>query len=210
MSVFDPVCDHMADGMGLCRLHLPVAAILREEPLQFVQVPVKLSLDHDGLHVVDEDGIAPPLRDGALRRVVRVVDVEIGHGVDGDIGKAAGGEARSLAGEEFEVAVRAHVDHRVGAELPGEPLIGGDVLVGRRHGGVVEDLADLAVASGAGAAPLRLNADHRVPEPQARDQNSAVIDHGSRDAVLLLAGGIAPGPGHPRRVGSGSSSNHSR
>ena len=190
------VRDQVGDRVRPAGLGPLIAVVLFQEPFQLLQVAVQFAFHHDGLQVIDENRVAPALGDGALRRIIRVVDVEVRHSVDADVGKAPRGHPGGFARQEFKIAVRPHVDQGVGAECFREPLIRGDVLVGRRRVRVVEDPAGPAVAPGARAAALRLDADDGVAAVDAGHHDLPVMDHGGRDAVLFLPGRIPPDPAH--------------
>ena len=80
--------DHVLDGMGACRLGVTVALIFVDQSGNLIEVAVQLTLDHHRLHMVDQNRLAPSLRDGALRRIVCVIDVEVRHAVDADVRQA--------------------------------------------------------------------------------------------------------------------------
>ena len=69
----------------------------------------------------------------------------------------------------------AEVDHRVGAELPLQPAVGGQVVVRRRKIGVVVD-RDRVLAE----AARRLDQDHHVAGLQRGRDDLAVGDPGCR------------------------------
>ena len=96
--------------------------------------------------MIDQDRVAPPFGNRPLRRVVGVVDVEVGDCPDGDIGVTGIREGDRLAGEELEVPVRADMDDRIRTKHLLDVAVSREVLVGRRDIRVMEDLADLAVA----------------------------------------------------------------
>ncbi|KAF5052396.1 hypothetical protein DSECCO2_409240 [anaerobic digester metagenome] len=96
--------------------------------------------------MIDQDRVAPPFGNRPLRRVVGVVDVEVGDGPDGDIGVTGVREGDRLSREELEVSVRADMDDRIRTKHLLDVAVSREVLVGRRDIRVMEDLADLAVA----------------------------------------------------------------
>ena len=126
-------------------------------------------------------------------------------GPDGDIRVAGVGEGDRFSRQKLEVPVGSDVDDDVCPEDLFEVVVGGEVLVGRRNLWVVEDLADLAVASRACATPLRLDADNDVAVIYARDHDFSVEDHGGGNAVLLLSRRLSPGIADlmPRLEGQG-------
>ena len=195
--------DQVGDGVRLARLHLLVALPIFQQPVEGVQIAVQLPGHHHRLQVVDQRGGDAPLGRRPLGGVVGVVDIQMGHPVDPDVREATGGQPRGLPGQEFQVAVGPHVDHQVRSELARQPFVGRHILVRRGHVGVVEDLADLTVAAGAGAAPLGLDADHRVAVADPGDHELPVVKHGGGDPVPGLPRRIPPRLAHPLPCGGG-------
>ena len=78
-----------------------------------------------------------------------------------------------------------------------EIAISSHILMGRRHIGIMKDLADPAVTSRPGAAPFRLNTDHGITVFNPCNQNPTIIYHSCGNTVYFLARRIPPGPGHP-------------
>jgi len=198
-----PGFDQVFYRMRLARFQVLQFLVLGEQPFNFFEIAVEFSLDHHCLHVIHQRAVTASLGDGALGRIVSIVEIEVRHFVDACIGKAAAREAGGLAGEKFEIAVRADVNDGVGTELPRKPLVGGQVLVGRRYFRIMEDLTDPAVTASSGTAAFGLHAHHRIAEIHPRDQEFALVEHCGWNAVPFLARRLAPGLDHTPAGGLG-------
>ncbi len=99
--------------------------------------------------------------------------------------------------------MRADVNDGVGTKLPRKPLVGGQVLVGRRYFRIMEDLTDPAVTASSGTAAFGLHAHHRIAEIHPRDQEFALVEHCGWNAVPFLARRLTPGLDHAKAGGLG-------
>ena len=170
--------------------------VFAQQAVDCLQLFVQAALLHRGLHVIHQNGQAAALGNGAFGRVVGVVDVQMRQGVDGQIGHAAFTQTNALARQKFHIAVRAHMHHHIGVEDVFQIAVGGHVLVRRRHIGVVQDLADLPVATRPCAAAFGLYAHHGIAVFHTSYQNGAFVHHGWRNVVGDFARRLAPGLNH--------------
>lgn len=91
----------------------------------------------------------------------------------------------------------ADVDQNVCAEYILQVTVGGHVLMSWRNIGIVQDLADLAIAACSSTAALGLHADHHIAILYAGDDDLALVEHGRRDAIFGLSRRISPGIADP-------------
>ena len=87
--------------------------------------------------VVEDHCLGPPLGLAALARVIDDERIQVGHRSEGPLREAVRREAHPLAGEPFQVAVLAHMHHRVGRELRSDPEVVGQIGVGGGQVGAV-------------------------------------------------------------------------
>ena len=185
----DGLANQVLQLVGAGRVQVPGPLVFIEQFLQFLQTAISVGRGHDRLQVIDQHGITAPFGHHAFGRVVGVVDVKMGQGADGDVRPAGAGQAGPLAGQPLQVAVGAYMDNHVGAENMLHVHVGGDVLVGRRDVGVVEDLAYLAVTAGACAPALGLHDHVDVAEVKPGNDQLVVQHHAGRHAVHGFSGG---------------------
>ena len=183
--------------MGTGRLDLFQAEILPDPFVQELEVAVEPAHCHCRLEVVDEGRVDAALRDGPLSRVIGVVEVEERHGPYYRIGKVPVRWSNPLAREELEAPVGPDVDDQIGPEDPVEVPVGGEVVVRGRERRVVEDPAGRSIAPGTGTTALRLGADDRVAEPEARDHHPAGVEHRDRQIALRNPRWFTPCLVHP-------------
>ena len=127
--------------------------VLVEQLLQPGDVAVALGPGHRRHEVVDKRGVRAPLGLRALARVVDQERVDQRQVADRGVGAAGGRQAGVLAGQPLQVAVLADVHDRVRGELLAQPVVGGQVVVGRRQVRVVVDRDRVRRRSRAAAAP---------------------------------------------------------
>ena len=155
-----PPCAPRVQRQGLGMLvHLPF------EPLQRA---VGLGARHRRHQVVDHDGLSAPLGLRAFAGVVDDEGVEVRQRAEQRIGPALGAQRHALAGQPFEVAVRADVHHRIDREGPAQPEIESDVVVRRHQVGVVVARRRIDTTCAG-----RLDADEDLAEAQAGDHEAA-------------------------------------
>ena len=115
------------------------ARVTAQRVVIFVDQPLELGLRAIAAgagqgrgQMVDDDGLRPPL---GLRPLAGIIDderVEMRQGPEHRLGETFGRQGKRLAGQPFQRAVLAEIDHRIGAEAVGEPGIGGQIGM-RRH-----------------------------------------------------------------------------
>ena len=121
----------------------PVAAqlsclpVLVQQLLQLLLLAMQPGTGQGRREVVENHGLAAPLRLGALARIVHDEGVEVGQGTHGQIREARLGQAHTLARQPLQVAVFAEMHHRMGAVNGLQPVVGGQVVVGGRQLGAV-------------------------------------------------------------------------
>ena len=143
--------------------------------------------------MIHNHGIAASLGHSSFWRIVGVIDVKVWNVANGDIREAASRKPHRLARQKFHVSMRSHVHHDICPKDLLDPVIGGEVLMGRRDLGIMKNTADLAIASGSGAAPLGLDAYDGVAVPDTGYHHLAPENHGGSDSVSFFSRRLAPG-----------------
>ena len=142
---------------------------------------MRTSLDQRRRQVADRHGGDAALR---LRGLARIVDDErIGHWhrPQDRLGGASRAQGQGLAGQPFQRAVGAEMDHGMDALDLAQPNVEGQVGVARRQGRV------MVLGSPFGpAATIRLHRDDEAAGPHDAKPEGA-LPHG------LVGGGLAPG-----------------
>src|SRR5262249_32716993 len=93
--------------------------------------------DQGRRQVIDYYCLGAPFRLRALPRIVDDERVEMRQRREHRLRKALSGQGERLSGQPFECAVLAEVNDRIGAEILGEPRIGGEIAMRRQEGRVV-------------------------------------------------------------------------
>ena len=173
--------DGVHDGRTAARvLEAPVR---RNELLELLQPLVQTRVLGGGGEVGDGVRVRAALGDGRLRGVVRGVVVDVGGVADEVVRVAVAGHANLLAGHELQGAVRAEVQHGVGAEhVLDVRVVRGEAVVGRRGLGEEQAHRVTLVAEGG------LDADEDVAELLAvHEQVLAVrVEVPGRGAPVLV------------------------
>ena len=197
IGLFDLVDDHMLQAVRPGGVGDAGLLVFLQEAIELGQLIVEAAFGHHGLHMVHESGVAPSLGDDPLRRVVGIVDIEVGQRAYPQIGIAIPGEPRTFARQKFEVAMGAHVHDHIGAEIALEIAVRGHILVRRRDLRIVQYFADPPVAAGSGAAAFGLNADNGMAVAHPGHQDLALVNHRRRHPVQLFPRRPAPGLADP-------------
>ena len=113
----DQFPDLRAQHRQLVRVERLHGRVLVQQLFQFGQVAVGVGAGHRRDQVVDDDRVAAPLGLGALAGVVDDERVDQREVAEHGVRRESCGQAESLAGQPFQRAVLAEVDHRVRAEL---------------------------------------------------------------------------------------------
>ena len=139
LGLLHQIPDLGFQGGQLGRIQGLALVMFVHQLLQPGDVAVGVSGGHRGYQVVNDGGMGAALGLGAFAGVVDDERVEQGNVVQGHFGVASLGEANPLAGQPFQGAVLADVDHRISAEYIPQPAVVGDIVVGWRQVGVVID-----------------------------------------------------------------------
>ena len=108
-----------------------------------------------------------------LRAFARVVDderIDVRHRAERRFGEAPGGQAERLARQPFQVAVLAHVDDGIGAELFPHPRIEREIAVRRHQVGIVIGFFRVDIV-----AAGRLQPDGDIAAAEGRNGEGAAI-----------------------------------
>ena len=100
-------------------------AVALKHVLQSGQALVKASLRHRGREVADQRGRRAALGDGAFGRVVRGIQIHIGHVADQPVRPAISAQPALLAGHELERAVGTEMQQGVGTKIFTQPAVEG-------------------------------------------------------------------------------------
>ena len=104
----------------------------------------------------------------ALGRVVGGIEVEVRQVADQPVRPAGAGQAGLLAGHEFERAMGAEMQHRVGAEILAQPAIEGREGMRRREALLEQQPHRVALVAEGG-----LDADEDVAELRAEHEDAS-------------------------------------
>ena len=121
--------------------------------------------------MIDDDGRRAALGLGAFAGIVDDEGVKMRQRPEGGFRITGGAHRQGLAGQPFQVAVFAHVDDTVGAEVFAQPGIKGQVAVGRHQVRVVIGGLRINVV-----AARRLQADDDIAAAEGRHGEAAAID----------------------------------
>ena len=141
-----------------------------ERRLEVHQAAVQPGARDGWRQVADQRRARAALGDRAFRRVVRCIQVEIGQVADQAFGPAGAGEAGLLARHELERAVRAEMQHRMGAEVLAQVTVERRERVRRRVPTFEQQLHRVAFVAHAG-----LYGDQRVAELRAQHEDRAAV-----------------------------------
>ena len=137
---------------------------------QVEQPTIKPSRGNRRRQVTDQRRTHAALGQHALRWVVRGIEVEVRQVADQPVRPASGRHARLLARHEFQRAMGAEMQHRMGAKILGKPAVEGGESVGRCEAALEQQAHRVAFVAEAG-----LYADEHVPELHAKDEDVAAI-----------------------------------
>ena len=161
----DEVEDVVAQDAQAPGIHTRSLVVLVDEAFQIAQGAVALRPGEGRREVVDDHRLGAAL---GLRPFAGVVDdegIHVRHRPERGLRVAGGGERKRLARQPLQVAVLAHVHHRV---HPGpQPGVEGEVAVRRHERGVVVGRARVDVVAARG-----LDAHRRVAEAHRRHREA--------------------------------------
>ncbi len=171
--------DALAQVGEAAAVHAGGGVVLVEQRLEVLERTIGFGAGERRDEVIDDHRAGAALGLGALAGVVDDERVELRQ-----LGPERGGiagrvERRGLAGQPFEIAVLAVVDHGVGGELVAQPEIGGEIGVRRHEVGVVVagGLVEMVAAGGlqqdgdvaeAERGEVEVLAAHERDRPRAR------------------------------------------
>ena len=122
--------------------------------------------------VVDDHRLRAPFGLGALARVVDDEGVDVGERPEQRIWPALRRQPDTFARQPLEVAVLAHVDHRIGGKAVAQPEVERQVPMRRHRVRVVIHRAGVQLV-----APGRLDADEGQAIAQAGDHHPTAAEH---------------------------------
>ena len=159
--------------------------VLVHLPLQLQQRAVGFGPRQGGHQVVDDDGLCAPLGLAALAGVVDDEGVQVWQRAQQQVGPAVGPQGHAFAGQPFEVAVFAHVHHRIHLKLAAQPEVKRQVGVRGHQIGIVVAHHTVHVPPTGG-----LNAHEHMAPALATDHEATGAHHG---VCLGLAPQVANG-----------------
>ena len=163
--------------LGLIGAHLLPAL---DGLLQADQFFVQTRMGERRREVADQRGRAASLGQCAFGRVVGGVQVHIGQRADQAVGPALGRQTGLFAGHEFQRAVRAKVQHRVGGVVVAQVAVKGAEGVGGGAAGFKQQAHRVAFV-----AKARLHRDHHLAKVCAQHKDGLAVGQ-------VLAGSGAP------------------
>ena len=137
---------------------------------QLGEPAVKSGLRDGRRQMADQRGTTAPFGEQALGRIVRSIEVEIRQIADQPVRPARGGQPRLLARHEFQRAMGAEMQHRVGGEILAYPTIEGRERMRRRKPRLEEQPHRVTLVAEAG-----LHTDEHVAELPAKHENPAAV-----------------------------------
>ena len=167
--------DLLADRGQFGRVECGDIGVLVEQLFQARGVAVTLGPGHRRDQVVDDGGVGTAFGLGALAGVVDQERVDQRQIAQGGVGSAVRRHPDGLSGQPLQVAVLAHVHHRMRTEAVPQPEVGGQVVVAGRQIGVVVD------------------GDRVLPEPTRRlhqDHDVIGLDCGDSDLAVRIAAAV--------------------
>ena len=157
-------------GLGLTG---PVAV---ERRLQVDETAIESGMGEARREIADEGRGRPALRQRALGRIVRGIQIDVGHGADQALGPACDRKPDLLAWHEFERSMHAEMQQHVGAEILAQVPVEGRKGVRRSEATIKQQAHRVAFVTHGG-----LNPDQHVSKPLA--------EHEQRRAVRLMPAG---------------------
>ena len=158
--------------LGAARVECERFVVLVHLALQLLQRAVGLGARHRRHQVVDDHGLRAPLGLAAFAGVIDDEGVQVRQRAEDGVGPAGRAQRHALAGQPFEVAVLAHMHHRIDGEGAAQPEVEREVVVRRHEIGVVVGRDQIDVA-----AACRLDANEHVAQAQARDHEALAAQH---------------------------------
>ncbi len=134
-------------------------------------------------HVADQGRARAALGDQALGRIVGGVEIDVGQVADQPLGPAIARQAGLLAGHEFERAMGAEMEHRVGGKILAQPAVESAERMGRGEAALEQQAHRIAFV-----AERRLDADEDACRTARRGRGSCR----RRSAACRAPGPIAP------------------
>ena len=129
--------------------------------------------------VIEDHRLAAALGLGTLAGIVDDEGIKVWQRPQGPLRKTAGGQPQSLARQPFQVAVLAHMHHRMGAKLLAQPEVLGQVGVGGRQVGAVIAEGRIPVV-----AAVRLDQHAHVAELQTTDREAGCSSGGANQSDI--------------------------
>ena len=148
-------------------------AVAVERRLQVDETAIKSGMGEARREIADEGRGRPALRQRALGRIVRSIEIDVGHGADQALGPACGRKPDLLARHEFERSVHAEMQHHVGAEILAQVPVEGRKGMRRSEAAIKQQAHGVAFVTHGG-----LNPDQHVSKTLAQ--------HEQRGAVRLM------------------------
>ncbi len=172
--------DQLGQRAAFARLVRAKTPPALDRRFQVEQSAIKARMRDRRCQIADQRRRAAPLGDHALRWVVRRIEVEIRQRPDQPIRPAFRRQPRLLARHEFQRAMRAEMQHRVGAEILRDPAVEGGEGMRRGEAFLEQQAHRIALIAEGG-----LHADEHIAEPCAEHMDGTAI-------ALLLAGRRSP------------------
>ena len=173
VSTPDQVPDLLLQQRHLRRVEQLHLVVFVHQLHQFAQFTVSVGGGHRRRQVVDDDGMGTVL---GLRPLAGVIDderIEQGQIAQERVGVAVRRQADALAGQPFQGAVLAQVDHGIGAPGIAQPAVEGVVVMRWRQVGLMVDGVRVHAV-----AARRLQGHEDVAEVEAGQGDVVVVDVG--------------------------------
>ena len=163
-------------GVGI-RIHRPPAI---DRGLEIDQAAIQPRFGHRRRQIADQRRAGAALGERTFGRIVRGVEIEVRQVGDQPVRPALGGQPGLFAGHEFERAMGAEMQHRMGAEILAQIAVEGAEGMRRREALLEQQPHRVAFVAEGG-----LHADEDIAEMRAEDEDVAPVG-------LVTAGRGAP------------------
>ncbi len=167
---------HAAARIDLARLEIFI-----DQPLEIAQRAVAFGAGQRRRHVIDDHRLGAALGLRAFAGIVDDEGIEMRHRPEDRLRITISRQRQGFPRQPFEIAVLAHMDDRVRAELPAQIGIEGEIAMRRDEVGVVIARRGVDVI-----AARRLDADDDLP------QRDAAADRKPRSRIMRI--GLWPRP----------------
>ena len=173
--------DDLGQPLGLGDMVRAALAPAGQAFLKIQPLTIKPGLGQRRRHVTDQCSRRAAFGQRALRRIIGRVQIDVGQITDQPVGPAFTGQPGLLARHEFQCAVGAEMQHRVGREILAQPAVISRKGVRGRKAMLEQQPHGIAFVAEGG-----LDADEHVAKTRTQDMDTPAV-------AVVLARSRAPG-----------------